>query len=215
MPNTRLHRAPISPAAGRTCPALHCGTVALTCAAQVLALFLSRNEVRPAACAPFHPCCAHPTPKQLQVPWWPRSQPLLAFHASTFPCHTRRSLWPRRHGFGARLALRAPSVRTRELRMHPGWVLPRTDGNQRAVSTTCRTGGVQFAFQMTNAEACRVAPHLRQYLARGVGFWWHKIRRYGSAGNCRIKHDRGFCRVHELFALPRLVFVRPCGVYTR
>ena len=33
--------------------------------------------------------------------------------------------------------------------------------------------------------------------------------------NCRIKHDRGICRVHELFALPRLVFVRPCGVCTR
>ena len=49
---------------------------------------------------------------ELQVPWWPRSQPLLAFHASTFPHHTSRSLWPRRHGFGARLALHAPSVRT-------------------------------------------------------------------------------------------------------
>ena len=35
------------------------------------------------------------------------------------------------------------------------------------------------------------------------------------AGNCRIKHDRGICRVHELFALPRLVFVRPCGACTR
>jgi len=90
-------------------------TVALTGAAQVLALLLPRNEGRPAACTPFlpnHPCCAHPTPKQLQVPWWPRSQPLLAFHASTFPRHTRHSLWPRRHGFGARLALCAPSVRT-------------------------------------------------------------------------------------------------------
>ena len=40
-------------------------------------------------------------------------------------------------------------------------------------------------------------------------------RGYGGAGNCRIKHDRGFCRVHELFALPRLAFVRPCGVCTR
>ena len=43
-------------------------TVALTCAVQVLALFLSRNEVRPAVCAPFlpnHPCCANaPTPPQ-------------------------------------------------------------------------------------------------------------------------------------------------------
>ena len=49
-------------------------------------------------------------------------------------------------------------------------VLPRTDVNQRAVSVTCRAGGVPFAFQMTNAEACRVAPRLRQYLASGVGF---------------------------------------------
>ena len=108
------------------------------------------------------------------------------------------------------------------VRSHPvncacirGWVLPRTDGNQRTVSTTCRTGGVQFAFQMTNSEACRVAPRLRQYLARGVGFWCHQIHGAGGAGNCRIKHDRGICRVRELFALPRLVFVRPCGVCTR
>jgi hypothetical protein len=41
------------------------------------------------------------------------------------------------------------------------------------------------------------------------------IRRCGGAGNCRIKHDRGICRTRELFALPRLVFVRPCGVCTR
>ena len=33
--------------------------------------------------------------------------------------------------------------------------------------------------------------------------------------HCRIKHDRGFCRTRELFALPRLVFVLPCGVCTR
>ena len=34
-------------------------------------------------------------------------------------------------------------------------------------------------------------------------------------GACWSKHDRGICRVHELFALPRLVFVWPYGVYTR
>jgi acyl dehydratase len=34
---------------------------------------------------------------------------------------------------------------------------------------------------------------------------------FNGAGNCRIKHDRGFCRVHELFALPRLAFVRSYG----
>jgi len=33
--------------------------------------------------------------------------------------------------------------------------------------------------------------------------------------HCRIKHDRGVCRTRELFALPRLVFVLPCGVCTR
>ena len=36
----------------------------------------------------------------------------------------------------------------------------------------------------------------------------------GDASNS-TKHSWGFCRVHELFALPRLVFVRPCGVCTR
>jgi hypothetical protein len=36
-----------------------------------------------------------------------------------------------------------------------------------------------------------------------------------GARNCRIKHDRGFCRARELFVLPRLVFVRPYGVCTR
>ena len=40
------------------------------------------------------------------------------------------------------------------------------------------------------------------------------IRRCDGAGNCRIKHDRVFCRVHELFALPRLAFARPCCVRT-
>jgi hypothetical protein len=43
----------------------------------------------------------------------------------------------------------------------------------------------------------------------------HWIHRCGGAGNRRIKHDRGFCRVHELFALPRLGFVGPCGVCSR
>ena len=41
------------------------------------------------------------------------------------------------------------------------------------------------------------------------------IRRCGDDAKSRIKHDRGYCRVHELFALPRLVFVWPCGVCTR
>jgi hypothetical protein len=41
------------------------------------------------------------------------------------------------------------------------------------------------------------------------------IRMCDGAGNCRIKHDRGFCRARELFALPRLVFVRHFGACTR
>jgi hypothetical protein len=41
------------------------------------------------------------------------------------------------------------------------------------------------------------------------------IRRCDGAGNCRTKHDRGYCRAHELFALPRLAFVRRCGVSAR
>ena len=41
------------------------------------------------------------------------------------------------------------------------------------------------------------------------------IRRFGSAGTCRIEHDRGHCGARELFALPRLVFVRLYGVCTR
>jgi hypothetical protein len=34
----------------------------------------------------------------------------------------------------------------------------------------------------------------------------------GGAGSCRIKHDQGFCRMHELFALPWLDFVCSYGV---
>ena len=41
------------------------------------------------------------------------------------------------------------------------------------------------------------------------------IRRCDCAGNCRIEHDRGYCGTRELFALPRLVFVWPCGADTR
>ena len=41
------------------------------------------------------------------------------------------------------------------------------------------------------------------------------IRRCDGAGNCRIKRDRGYCRVRELFALPRLVFVWPYGACAR
>ena len=43
----------------------------------------------------------------------------------------------------------------------------------------------------------------------------HQIRRCGGAGNCRVKHNRGVCRTHELCAVPRLVFARSYGVYAR
>jgi hypothetical protein len=43
----------------------------------------------------------------------------------------------------------------------------------------------------------------------------HRIRRCGGAGNCRVKHNRGSCRLYELFALPWLVFVLPYYAYAR
>jgi hypothetical protein len=33
--------------------------------------------------------------------------------------------------------------------------------------------------------------------------------------HCRTKHDRGFCRTHDPFAVPRLVFTRRYGAYAR
>jgi hypothetical protein len=194
-------------------------TVALAGAAQVLALFLLRKEVRPAACAPFlpnHPVLCPPHPKAAAaalVATFATAARFSRFHIPT-PYQTQLGAASARfwRKIGSPRAVRSHPVNCACIR---GWVLPRTDGNQRAISTTCRTGGVQFAFQRNNARACRVAPHLRQYLARGVGFWCHQIRRCGGAGNCRIKHDRGYCRTRELLALLRLVFGRPCGVYTR
>ena len=140
-------------------------TVALTCAARVLALFLSRNEERPRrARRSSQTTRAAPTPPQT-------SCRCLGGHV-----RNRCSLFtlPHSHAIPGAACDRVCTVLAqdwhsarrpfapRELRMHPGWVLPRTDGNQHAVSTTCRTGGVQFAFQMNNADACRVAPRLRQ-----------------------------------------------------
>ena len=110
--HSRLHCAPISPAAGRTCPALHCGTDRRRASADAISIAERSAPRGVPAVPPKPPCCAHPTPKQLQAPWWSRSQPLLALLALTFPPHIRRSLWPRRHGFGARLALRTPFVHT-------------------------------------------------------------------------------------------------------
>jgi hypothetical protein len=63
------------------------------------------------------------------------------------------------------------------LRMHPKAGTTSHGRNQRAVSTTCRTGGMPFVPNVANTEPCRVAPRLRQYLAWGVRFW----RRTGTA----------------------------------
>ena len=37
----------------------------------------------------------------------------------------------------------------------------------------------------------------------------------GGAGNCRVEHNRGLCRTHELCALPRPVCVRSYGACAR
>ena len=72
--------------------------------------------------------------------------------------------------FRARLALRTPFVHTeRNCACTPRRAPARTDGHQRAVVATCRTGGVSFVQTMTNASSCRIAPSSKQYLARGVG----------------------------------------------
>jgi hypothetical protein len=169
--HSRLHRAPISPAAGCTCPALHCGTGRRRASAGAISTAersapggVPAVPPRPPALRPPHPKAAAgalvvtfataarstrshiPTPYQVQLVaasarFWRKIGAPRAVRSHPVDC--------------AYIARRAP---------------PRTGGNQRAVSTTCRTGGAPFAFQMTNAEACRVAPRLRQYLAIGVGF---------------------------------------------
>ena len=172
MPNTRLHRAPISPAAGRTCPTLHCGTDRRRASAGAISI-AERSAPRGVRAVPPKPPVLRP----------PHPKAAAGALVATFATATRFSRFHIPTPYQAQLV--AASARfwrkigtPRAVRSHPvncacirGWVLPRTDGNQRAVSTTCRTGRAPFAFQMTNAEACRVAPRLRQYLASGVGFW--------------------------------------------
>jgi hypothetical protein len=51
--------------------------------------------------------------------------------------------------------------------------------------------------------------------ARGCVHSCCQIRTCGGTGNCWIKHDRGLCRTHGLFALPRLAPVRSFGTCTR
>jgi hypothetical protein len=52
---------------------------------------------------------------------------------------------------------------------------------------------------------------MQQRCSARHGLFAQLRHRSGGAGNCWIKHDRGFCRVHVLFALPRLAFVRSYG----
>ena len=161
--HSRLHCAPISPAAGRTCPALHCGTDRRRASAGAISI-AERSAPRGVRAVPPKPPVLRP----------PHPKAAAGALVATFATAARFSRFHIPTPYQAQLM--AVSARfwrkigtPRAVRSHPvncacirGWVLPRTDGNQRAVSTTCRTGGVQFAFQMTNAKACRVAPPLRQ-----------------------------------------------------
>ena len=170
--HSRLHCAPISPAAGRTCPALHCGTDRRRASAG--AIFIAERS------APRGVPAVPPKPPELRPPHPKAAAGALVVTFATAARFTRSHIPT---PYQAQLV--AASARfwrkigaPRAVRSHPAHCAciarrapPRTDGNQRAVSTTCRTGRAPFAFQMTNAEACRVAPRLRQYLASGVGFW--------------------------------------------
>ena len=149
LPNTRLHRAPISPAAGRACPALHCGTGRRRACAG--AFSTAEGSARRGVRAASQTTRAVPTPPQ-------SSCSCLGGHV-----RNRCSLFtlPHSHAIpdaacgrvGAVLAQDWHSARRpfapRELRSIRGWVLPRTDGNQRAVSTTCRTAGCNLLSEGT------------------------------------------------------------------
>ena len=170
--HSRLHCAPISPAAGRTCPALHCGTDRRRASAGAISI-AERSAPRGVPAVP-------PKPPELRPPHPKAAAGALVVTFATAARFTRSHI-PTPY----QVQLVAASARfwrkigaPRAVRSHPAHCAciarrapPRTDGNQRAVSTTCRTGRAPFAFQMTNAEVCRVAPRLRQYLASGVGFW--------------------------------------------
>ena len=55
--------------------------------------------------------------------------------------------------------------------------------------------------------ACSAGRVLRAQLPPDSQMW----RR--GAGNYRVEHNRGLCRTRDAFPLPRLVFVRSCGIY--
>ena len=170
--HSRLHCAPISPAAGRTCPALHCGTDRRRASAGAISIAERSAPRGVPAVPPKPPVLRPPHPKAAAGALVVTFATAARFTRSHIPTPYQVQLVAASARFWRKIG--AP----RAVRSHPAHCAciarrapPRTDGNQRAVSTTCRTGRAPFAFQMTNAEACRVAPRLRQYLARGVGFW--------------------------------------------
>jgi hypothetical protein len=170
--NTRLHREPISPAAGRTCSALHRGTRRRRVSAGAIC-FAERSALRGVpAVPPRPPLLRPPHPKAAAdalVDMFATAARFARFH---IPTPNQAQLVAASARFWRKIgAPRAVRSQLAHCACIPRRASPRTDGNQRAVSTTCRTGGVPFAFQMTNTEACRVAPCLRQYLVSGVGFW--------------------------------------------
>ena len=98
-------------------------------------------------------------------------------HALAFQTHTKCSFWPRRRRFCAKLALRTPVVHTLARAFQGGPA--RTNRHHRAVTTTCRAGGVPFVCDITNTNSHRLAPSSGQFLVRGTGFRWQlgRLRR--------------------------------------
>ena len=72
--------------------------------------------------------------------------------------------------------------------------------NQWTVTASSRCVGAALLFSGARA-ACTAATRLFAGVA--------------ALGNCRVKHNRGLCRTHDPFAVPRLVFVREHGACTR
>ena len=169
--HSRLHCAPISPAAGRTCPALHCGTDRRRASAGAISIAERSAPRGVRAVPPKPPVLRPPHPKAAAgalVATFATAARFSRFHIPT-PYQAQlvaasARFWRK---IGTPCAVCSYPVNCACIR---GWVLPRMDGDQRAVSTTCRTGGMHIAFQMTSAETCRVTPRLRRDLARGVGF---------------------------------------------
>ena len=154
------------------CPALHCGTDRRRASAVAISTAERSASRGVPAVPPQPPVLRPPHPKAAAGALVVTFATAARFTRSHIPTPYQAQLVAASARFwrkiGAPRAVRSHPV---DCACIPRRAAPRTDGNQRAVSVTCRTGGVPFAFQMTNAEACRVAPRLRQYLASGVGFW--------------------------------------------